>query len=89
MASTMYLGPQTVFKLLLQSIGFCWPRALNEMRTEFSVLHPCSHSGRFILHAKKTAFIVEHDFIMATCTDVVFFSVFLGSKAICANQVLG
>ncbi|GFN80737.1 ATP-binding cassette sub-family e member 1 [Plakobranchus ocellatus] len=22
--------------------------------------------GRFILHAKKTAFIVEHDFIMAT-----------------------
>ena len=23
-------------------------------------------SSRFILHAKKTAFIVEHDFIMAT-----------------------
>lgn len=29
--------------------------------TEFLLL-----SGRFILHAKKTAFIVEHDFIMAT-----------------------
>lgn len=22
--------------------------------------------GRYILHAKKTAFVVEHDFIMAT-----------------------
>ena len=25
-----------------------------------------NHVIRFILHAKKTAFIVEHDFIMAT-----------------------
>ena len=25
-----------------------------------------SHDSRFILHAKKTAFVVEHDFIMAT-----------------------
>ena len=24
------------------------------------------HFYRFILHAKKTAFVVEHDFIMAT-----------------------
>lgn len=24
------------------------------------------HLSRFILHAKKTAFVVEHDFIMAT-----------------------
>ena len=24
------------------------------------------HVCRFILHAKKTAFVVEHDFIMAT-----------------------
>ena len=26
----------------------------------------CYFNLRFILHAKKTAFIVEHDFIMAT-----------------------
>ena len=26
----------------------------------------CNFNFRFILHAKKTAFIVEHDFIMAT-----------------------
>ena len=26
----------------------------------------CTHALRFILHAKKTAFVVEHDFIMAT-----------------------
>lgn len=24
------------------------------------------HAHRYILHAKKTAFVVEHDFIMAT-----------------------
>lgn len=26
----------------------------------------CQFSFRFILHAKKTGFVVEHDFIMAT-----------------------
>ena len=29
--------------------------------TELNFIHP-----RFILHAKKTGFVVEHDFIMAT-----------------------
>ena len=29
-------------------------------------LHAAKVIKRFILHAKKTAFIVEHDFIMAT-----------------------
>ncbi len=29
-------------------------------------LTPSLFSCRFILHAKKTAFVVEHDFIMAT-----------------------
>jgi len=39
---------------------------------------------RFILHAKKTAFIIEHDFIMATyLADRVI--VFGGSPAIAAT----
>jgi ATP-binding cassette subfamily E protein 1 len=39
---------------------------------------------RFILHAKKTAFVIEHDFIMATyLADRVI--VFEGSPAIAAT----
>ena len=29
-------------------------------------VYVCAIHGRYILHAKKTAFVVEHDFIMAT-----------------------
>ena len=39
---------------------------------------------RFILHAKKTAFVIEHDFIMATyLADRVI--VFEGSPAVAAT----
>lgn len=31
-----------------------------------SHIHNLCHYSRFILHAKKTGFVVEHDFIMAT-----------------------
>lgn len=41
---------------------------------------------RFILHAKKTAFIVEHDFIMATCQRVATDFWFPGSRADISKQ---
>lgn len=48
--------------------------------------HPCnlSVSFRYILHAKKTAFVIEHDFIMATyLADRVI--VFEGQPAVAAT----
>lgn len=39
---------------------------------------------RFILHAKKTAFVVEHDFIMSTCQSILAFAVIL--TGLCADR---
>ena len=36
------------------------------LRTRFQRISCAKLIKRFVLHAKKTAFIVEHDFIMAT-----------------------
>jgi ATP-binding cassette subfamily E protein 1 len=48
------------------------------------ILHVLNTAYRFILHAKKTAFIIEHDFIMATyLADRVI--VFEGTPAIAAT----
>jgi translation initiation factor RLI1 len=53
---------------------------LSDVRT--AVCPDLSH--RFILHAKKTAFVIEHDFIMATyLADRVI--VFEGQPAISAT----
>merc|ERR1712080_547418 len=47
-------------------------------------LHAAKVIKRFILHAKKTTFIVEHDFIMATyLADRVI--VFEGTPSICTK----
>jgi ATP-binding cassette subfamily E protein 1 len=49
-----------------------------------NILHFTNLAYRFILHAKKTAFIIEHDFIMATyLADRVI--VFEGTPAIAAT----
>lgn len=46
--------------------------------------HNCLFLCRFILHAKKTAFVIEHDFIMATyLADRVI--VFQGKPAVAAT----
>ena len=42
-----------------------WKKKLYGQSSFKSHLLICFHF-RFILHAKKTAFVVEHDFIMAT-----------------------
>lgn len=39
---------------------------LRRLRSLVSELHRLGSGRRYILHAKKTAFVVEHDFIMAT-----------------------
>ena len=57
------------------------------MRVTFAILRSSdfySFSSRFILHAKKTAFVIEHDFIMATyLADRVI--VFEGQPAVAAT----
>jgi translation initiation factor RLI1 len=57
------------------------------MRVRHGVLADCATQvlKRFILHAKKTAFVVEHDFIMATyLADRVI--VYEGSFVLCALE---
>jgi len=44
-----------------KKLHYCWLLLMNFIDTELVLFHVS-----FILHAKKTGFVVEHDFIMAT-----------------------
>lgn len=90
--SYLNMDTQTNIKLVkLKILDYCY--ALNKLFLGFEGLCVCyikiccnsiSPSCRFVLHAKKTAFVVEHDFIMATyLADRVV--VFEGQPSICTK----
>jgi hypothetical protein len=59
--SCVVLFLRNVFALLLFVVSHILSLSLSLSHT-----HTHTHTQRYIMHSRKTAFIVEHDFIMAT-----------------------